>query len=171
MLKCSGFVFCGHSVYHIIYIRQRRRYMFSPARLRSFVCLSVCLCTRLLKTRACIWMKCCVSTDIGTWTNWLTFEPDPDHRPNPDAGTGLLSPIAYALQGIILLRRGNPTYWYRAPIEAATRGFERRKTVVGGKCALSSALLVALMLKQHCPWVIWESGSGFCHSCLNLLTL
>ena len=32
-------------------------------------------------------MKCCVSTDVGT------FEPDPDH--SPDAGTGLLSPISY----------------------------------------------------------------------------
>jgi len=40
---------------------------------------------------------CCVSTDVGTWTNLLTFKPDPDH--NPDAGTGLLSPIAYGLQG------------------------------------------------------------------------
>ena len=33
-----------------------------------------------------------MSTDVGTWTNWLTFEPDPDH--SPDAGTGLLSPIS-----------------------------------------------------------------------------
>jgi len=24
-------------------------------------------------------MKCCVSTDVGTWTNWLTFERDPNH--------------------------------------------------------------------------------------------
>ena len=31
-------------------------------------------------------MKCCVSTDVGTWTNWLTFEPDLVHSPN--AGTG-----------------------------------------------------------------------------------
>ena len=54
-------------------------------------------------------MKCCVSTDVGTWTNWLTFEPDPDY--SPDAGTGLLSPIQYALQRGILLRRENPTYW------------------------------------------------------------
>ena len=36
--------------------------------------------------RAWIWMKCCMSTDIGTWTDWLTFELDPDHI--PDAGTG-----------------------------------------------------------------------------------
>ena len=35
----------------------------------------------------------CVSTDVGTWTNWLTFEPDPDH--SPDTGTGFLSPISY----------------------------------------------------------------------------
>ena len=45
------------------------------------------------KMRAWIWMKCCMSTDIGTWTNWLTFEPDPDF--SPDAGTGLLSLISY----------------------------------------------------------------------------
>jgi len=32
-------------------------------------------------------MKCCMSTDVGT------FEPDPDH--SPDARTGLLSPISY----------------------------------------------------------------------------
>jgi len=38
-------------------------------------------------------MKCCVSTDVGTWTNLLTFEPDPDY--SPDGGTGLLSPISF----------------------------------------------------------------------------
>ena len=50
--------------------------------------MSVCLLARLgySKTRAWIWMKFCVSTNVGTWTNWLTFEPDPDI--NPDAGTG-----------------------------------------------------------------------------------
>jgi len=69
----------------------------------AFVCPSVCLsvCVQdYSKTRAWIWMKCCVSTDVGTWTKLLTFEPDPDN--SPDAGTGLLSPIAYALQRIIL---------------------------------------------------------------------
>jgi len=70
-------------------------------------------------------MKCCVSTDVGTWTNWLTFEPDPGHSPDP--GTGLLAPVAYALQRGILLRRENPTYWYWAPIEAAARGFDASK--------------------------------------------
>jgi len=30
----------------IIHLRQRRRYMFSPARSRSFVCLSVCKFTQ-----------------------------------------------------------------------------------------------------------------------------
>jgi len=101
-------------------------YMLSPARPRSFVCLSVCV-QDYSKTRAWIWMKCCVcvSTDVGTWTNWLTFELDPDH--SPVAGTGLLSPIAYALQRGILLRWENPTYWYWAPVEAATRGFEASK--------------------------------------------
>ena len=91
-------------------------------RLPAFVCLSVCLLARLLKTLAWIWMKCSVSTDVGTWTNWLTFEPDPDY--SPDAGTGLLSPISYALQRRILLRLENPTYRYWAPVAAATRGLK-----------------------------------------------
>jgi len=104
--------------------------------MRSFVCLSVCLsvCEQdYSKTRAWIWMKCCVSTDVGTWTNWLTLEPNLDY--SPDAGTGLLSPISYALQRGILLRRENPTYAYwrghgqwnikRArPVAAARRGFK-----------------------------------------------
>ena len=66
-------------------------------------CLSVYLLARLLKTRAWIWMKCCVSTDVGTWTNWLTFEPDPSH--SPDAGTGLLSPTSYRLRNFAALPR------------------------------------------------------------------
>ena len=115
--------------------------------LPAFVCLSVCLFERLLKPRAWIWMKCCVLTDVGTWTNWLTFEPDPDY--SPDAGTGLLSPISYALQRGILLRRENPTYRYWSLVAAARRGFKmflftasRGNTFVGGTCALPSALLV-----------------------------
>ena len=98
---------------------------FRPrARVRLSVCLSVCV-QDFSKTRSWIWMKCCLSTDVGIWTNWSTFEPDPDHR--PDAGTGLLSATAYALQRGILVRRENPTYWYWAPVEAATRGFEASK--------------------------------------------
>jgi len=64
-------------------------------------------------------MKCCVSTDVWTWTNPLTFQRDPDY--SPDAGTGLLSAISYVVQRGILLRRENPTYRYWA---AATRGFK-----------------------------------------------
>jgi len=95
-------------------------------------------------------MKCCVSTDIGTRTNWLTFEPDPDY--SSDAGTGLLSSISYALQRGILLRRENPTYRYWAPVAAATHHFKmvlftatRGNTFVGGTCAPPSALLVMLL--------------------------
>ena len=43
--------------------------------------------------RAWIRMKSCVLTDVGTWMNWLTFEPDPDY--SVDAGTELLSPLSY----------------------------------------------------------------------------
>jgi len=65
---------------------------------RARVRLSVCLQDY---SETWIWMKCCVSTDVGTWMNWLTFESDPDH--SRDARTGLFSPIAYALQLGILL--------------------------------------------------------------------
>jgi len=37
-------------------------------------------------------MRRCVSTDVGTWMNWLTFEPDPDYTvvrmPQPDCFPG-----------------------------------------------------------------------------------
>jgi len=94
---------------HFFYLWQRRRCMFLP----TFVCLSVCLSVSKItqKMRAWIWMKCCVSTDVGTWMNWLTFEPDLEC--SPDARTGLLSSILYALQCGIILCRENPTYTYR----------------------------------------------------------
>ena len=83
----------------------------------------------------------------------LTFQPDLDY--SPDTGTGLLSPISYALQRGILLRRENPTYRYRAPVAAATRDFKmvlftasRGNTFVGGTCALPSALLVDYVFIQ-----------------------
>ena len=76
-----------------------------------------------------------------------TFEPDPDY--SPDARTGLLSPISYALQRGILLRRENPTYRYWAPVAAPTHGFKmvlftasRGNNFVGGTCASPSALFV-----------------------------
>ena len=91
-------------------------------------------------------MKCCVSTDVGTWTNWLTFEPDPDYSPH--AGTGLLSPISYQrcyaefyvgnIPGIRIggppLQRGVVLKWFYS--------LSRRNTFVRGTCALPSALLV-----------------------------
>ena len=77
----------------------------------------------------------------------MTFEPD--SRYSPDARTGLLSPISYALQRGILLRQKNCTYRYWAPVAATTRGFEmvlftasRGNNFVGGTCAPPSALLV-----------------------------
>jgi len=91
-------------------------------------------------------MKCCVSTDVGTWTNLSTFDPDPDY--SPDAGTGLLSPIAYErcyaefYVGKILricigglpLQQDVVLKWFYS--------LRRRNTFVGGTWALPSALLV-----------------------------
>jgi len=132
-----------------------------PCHVESFIHWSICLPpTKVLnafsrvnlsvseqyfsKTRAWIWMKCCMSTGVWTWTNWLTFELDPDY--SPDAGTGLLSPILYALQRRILLCWENPTCILVRPVAAARHGFKtvlftasRGNTFVGGTCALRSA--------------------------------
>ena len=78
----------------------------------------------------------------------MHFQPDPDY--SPDAGTGLLSPISYALQRGILLRRENPTYMYWAPVAAATRGFKMvlftasRGTILSEVMRPPSALLVTI---------------------------
>ena len=132
--------------------RYRRRYhwfnvLLPPTKekvytIASDVCLSVCLLARLLKN-ACVDLdEMCVSTDpsiihhlFKTWTNWLTFEPDPDH--SPDAGTGLLSTISYRLRNFAvclgcqraallrgILRRENPTYTYWRRTARASRGFK-----------------------------------------------
>jgi len=139
-------------------------------------CLSVCV-QDYSKTRAWIWMKCCVSTGIRTWTNWLTFEPDLDH--SPDVGTGFLSHIAYALnattwnfitsgksyartgiggpskqQCVVLRRQNTPcTWWYWGPIEAAMRGFEASKhsmhVLVLGGGAIEAAMR-GFEASKHC---------------------
>ena len=61
-------------LYHfqVIYLRQRRRHVFVHVCL--FVSLSLCQ-QDYSKTHAWICMKYCVSTNVITWTNWLTFEP------------------------------------------------------------------------------------------------
>jgi len=108
----------------------------------AFVCLSVCLSVSKITQKrvhgfgrnvACRQMSGHGRTDF-------IFEPDPAY--SPDTGTGLLSPIPYALQRGILLRRENPTYRYWAPVAAASRDFKmvlftasRGNNFVGGTCA------------------------------------
>jgi len=103
-------------------------------RLPVFVCLS--LSARLLKN-ACMDLDKMLHVDRCR---------DMDGPFNFWAGTGLISPISYALQCEILLRRENPTYW--APVAAVRRGFKmvlftasHGNIFVRGKCALPSALL------------------------------
>jgi len=107
----------------VIYLRQWRRYMFLSARPSSIVCVQ-----DYSKMSAWIWMKCCVSTDVGTWKNWLTFEPNPDHR--PDAGCRKFSsPIAYALQqwNFFTSGKSHARTVIGGPVEAATHVFEASK--------------------------------------------
>ena len=87
----------------IVYLRQKRRYMFLP----MFVCLSVCLSVSKITQKGCMDLDEMLRVDrrLGTWTNWLTFEPDPDY--SPDAGTGLLSPICAATRNFITSGKSN----------------------------------------------------------------
>ena len=73
----------------------------------SFVCLSV---SKITQKR--VHGFGCVSTDVGTWSNLLTFDPDPDY--SPDAGTGLLSPISY--------KRCNSEFYYVGKIPSIRIG-------------------------------------------------
>jgi len=103
-------------------------------------------------------MKCCISTDIGTWTNWLTFEPNLDQ--SPDAGTGLLSLILYKHCYVEFYVGENPISG--APLQRAVvlewfYSLLCRNTFVGGTCTLPSALLVlikriSLLITLHSSW-------------------
>jgi len=127
-------------------------------------------------------MKCCVSTDVGTWTNWLTFELDPDY--SLDAGTGLLSPISYKpcyaefyvgkIQRI-RIRRCSEAWFYNGFIYW---GSELPNTFVKSTCAPQSALPVFLLstpatfltmspkslLFNSNGWAVSEKGTQTCTS-------
>jgi len=114
--------------------------------------LSVCLLARLFKTRARIWVKCCVSTYVGTWTNWLTFEPDTDYSPN--ARTRLLSPLSHKCWYIEFyvgkIWRIRKMYWPCAEMcgftmVSLTEAVSHWNTFVGGTCTPPSALVVSIM--------------------------
>jgi len=121
---------------------------------------------------AWIWMKCCVSTDVGTWTNWLTFEPDPDY--DLDARTGLLSPVSYKWWYAEFYIGETPTYayWHGLPLQRCVvlkwfYSLGRRNTFVGSTCALPNALLVGSEMKLHTcivKWVYnWTTWNSYIH--------
>ena len=100
-------------------------------------------------------MKCCVSTDVGTWTNSLTFEPDLDY--NPDAGTGLLSSISYKRCNAEFYVGKIPRTRIAGVVFGASRGFKMVLFTEGldnlcqsymrsAECPSSSALLLAAVI-------------------------
>jgi len=79
------------------------------ARVRLSVCLSVCLWTRLFKKRVhgFGWNVAC-RRNVGTWTNWLTFEPYSDHSPDP--GTGFIPDFCISAGYLKSYGRISPRY-------------------------------------------------------------
>jgi len=121
------------------------------------VCLSVFVSVSKItqnRVHGFEWNVACRQMLGHGWTNWLTFEPDPDY--SPDAGTGLLSPLSYKRRyaefNVWKIRRigigrcsGAFLKWfYGPPMQRVifTNPVSRRKTFVGGTCAPPSALLV-----------------------------
>jgi len=120
----------------------------------SFVCLSV---SKISQKRAHgFGWKCCMSTYVGTWTNWLTFEPDPDY--SPDAGTGLLSPISYKCCNAEFYIGKIPRTRIGGVVSGAFLkwfySLSCRITVVGGACALPSVLLVIFIFVYKFLWFL-----------------
>jgi len=118
--------------------------MFLPV----FICLSVCR-QDYSKTRAWIWMKCCVSTDVGTWTNrWTDLLWSPIRMPEPDCFLRCrmhCNAQLYYLWKIPRTGIGHPSLQRGMILFTASCG----NTCVGGKCALPSALLVAVFIGAH----------------------
>jgi len=66
-------------------------------------------------------MKCCMPTDVGTWTNWLTFELNQDY--SPDAETDCF--LRYRMRCNVKFHYvGNIPRRYWAPVAAEMRGFK-----------------------------------------------
>ena len=83
-------VWCKHISRDLICCLPLTKECFCP-------CLSVWLSVSKITQKRVhgFWMKRCVSTDVGTWANWLTFEPNPDYSPEPDC---FLQCISAAMQ-------------------------------------------------------------------------
>jgi len=103
-------------------------------------------------------MKCCMSTDVGTCANWLTFEPDPSYSPN--VRTRMLFLISYKCCNVEFYDIGKIPRIPRPPITAARRGFKMvlftasgGNTFVWGTCALPSALLDFILRAPCSPAV------------------
>jgi len=120
------------------------------------VCLSVFLLARLLKN-ACMDLDETLRVDrCRDMDELINFWARSGLYSSPDAATGLLSRISYALQRGILLRRENLTYRYWASVAAATRGF---KTVAAPEIFSCRGTTGALwFLMGHTPH--WDRNSA-----------
>jgi len=110
---------------------------------RLSVCLSVCQ-QDYSKMHGWIWMKCCVSTDVGTCRDWLTFEPDLDLGLMPEPDYFLRYRMHCNMRKFITSEKSHIqvlSMVIRRQPQQQRMVLRRRKTVVGGKCALPSAIL------------------------------
>ena len=107
----------------------------------------------------------CVSTDVGTWSNWLTFEPNSDY--SPDAGARLLSSISYkrCYAEFCVGKISHYTYWRLTA--TVRRGFnmvlftERSKHLCRRYMrSIPSALLVKKFIRSMWGFLVVCANSG-----------
>ena len=119
-------------------------------------------------------MKCCVSTDVGTWTNWLTFEPDLDY--SPDARTGLLSPILCRLSHRITFVGGtvqvHALHWVPSSYLALSTAWNIYKfgdSVITHRFkTLNTIKSLIIFGMRNWNWI--KFGEGFCWAFLDRFT-
>jgi len=135
-IYCTGNLVHSLLHLHIIYLRQRRRYMFLPV----FVCLSVCLLARLLKN-ACMYLDEMLRVDrCRDMDELINFEPNRIIIRMPELycfirypiGYGTLQPCLGCQRAALLcgiLRRKHPWYTYWRHAARASHGFTRSSSV------------------------------------------
>jgi len=124
--------------------------MFSPARPRSFVCLSVCLSVCKISQKRAHgfgWnVACRQMSGYGRTDQLLSPIRITDRMPEPDCFLPQrmhCNAEFYYIGKIPRTGIGRPSKQRRVVLR-------RRNTVVGGKCALPSALLVVTELARRC---------------------
>ena len=101
-----------------------------------------------------IWLKFCTLAPFRPRTNWLTFEPDPDHSPDPGSGFRTFCGISQRFQ----LKSDFDQTWHAGNARLS----ERRPSVL---CLCKQTCFVTL----HCRSLLVKCVTAYCVSSIPAL--